>query len=1251
MTKNSLPGNNDHERKNKGGLIMAILLLLLVALLIAAVISEQNKKNQELAKADRVENRLMLLEMGSEEQKRSLSILEKKVSEIIIREQADKKAAGLEARKAPAPESPTPAEAKPHSTEPRRVTLAPRRLRAQRFLASAQESIESDILLVTEAAEIRPVPIRAAVQEPPAEQRILETQPVHPIAYDEIAKDRSAAEIEHEIDSVLQEAFREKVSTATIAVSTINPPATLVHSPEPAGEPRKAYTEKASRVEMEFAGTYLNLIGIIFLIVGIVIYLSMQLYCTFTSGIGQSITGIALGILLVFTGHHLYQKNMQKFAHPLIAGGFCIVFFALCASYFHYHLIREWMLFLAIFITVAWSGISIFKYDSKLIGNGMLIAAFLAPFFMKFTFSGVGVISFYLIAINCGVAYVAYYKKWDYYLTVAFIATYILYFNQFHMSQPQHALFFLVAIYLLFLVSNNVLHFVRKSSSDYHVFLSYISPTIFAITSYFVLLKMANIWATLIYVGLAAIHLLLTYKARRMEEKDPHFGDIVKNNLVLGILFLTASISFITYFSKGTACFSIVTGLWFIEAYYLLKYSFQMKGYEGILRRYSYLAMTLASAQLLAVIPTMEADIIYKVMLFKRSIVLPMAVDLSYISRFFIYLASSGIYLNYFLTLYRQRARLGTEENYAATSSLLIAYGIMAYIIYAFITVALLKQVCFGLIAFVTLHISISHLREYERLMRRLSYVPMALMAYFLLAAVPSLPSNNPVGQAIQFLTYLSSAGIFFGYFLTLYRLRVQLSDEERYSMSFSLIASLITTYFMTIHYTPGGLSLLVSLAVAAFAMLHIGRRYFSEFGLFFRGYSYFSMLSLAYCLFFLFPLQDNSVFSLFSLKSITYTLGAIFFYEYFLTLHRHRASQSILESRAAMIPAALAGFITTGYLLLKLTGSPLAMEICGALLCAFIIYFSLKYSDVLKGYHNVGFLGQMAIAIIIIFCGFSNLPLFINERFMGFLLIAAIFALCGVVLKKHEHLLAGDEKWTPPAMNAMAALVVMKAFLLESTGFGCTFIWSLMALGLLHYGQLHKEKEKYTTISLILFFITFIKSIVFDANFVYANGTFSLSGLGTVPFSCYAFIAGIIVTYGLAARLIWNSPELRNLMVALALFIFCFQFSFILYRFCGLLDYFQVLLSGFWSIFAFSFITFGILRELKIFRQFGLMLLISSILKILFVDLWVLNSYNKVTTFVIIGALLMVTSFLYQKHRAIIAEKSQARRLALDPA
>jgi uncharacterized membrane protein len=315
------------------------------------------------------------------------------------------------------------------------------------------------------------------------------------------------------------------------------------------------------------------------------------------------------------------------------------------------------------------------------------------------------------------------------------------------------------------------------------------------------------------------------------------------------------------------------------------------------------------------------------------------------------------------------------------------------------------------------------------------------------------------------------------------------------------------------------------------------------------------------------------------------------------------------------------------------------------------LIYSSFKYYEILKGCHNFGFLGLLAVTIAVLFSSYGPMMPVLNLRLPGLLFITVLFFIAAGIMKRHEALLAKDEKWSIPAIWCFISLILVKATLLETTGSVSTLIWAVCALAILWHGLKQNDQERYTSIAQVLFFVAFIKSILFDANFVYMNGRIDLSASGSIHFTEYLVIMAIIACYGQAARIVWKSYDLRNLLVSMALFVFCFQFSFVLYKFYGNLDYFQVILSGFWSIFALLFINFGIAKELKIFRQFGLLLLITSILKICFVDLWVLNSYNKVTTFIIIGVLLMITSFMYQKNRGTIAERAQGKRLAVEPA
>ena len=1343
-----------------------LVLLLLALLALLAWYSAESRKQNERAKEDALINRLTLLEMGAgktsseiDRINRALSLVSQKV-DCHIRTSAAEKANDLSTPEVKvsliSPASISSSPVSPSSASPSSETVnGETAARTETENCEKESSASHRTKGHAPARRVRVQQSALHATNKSSETTQTESIPAGSAAIASVVKE--ATEIAATETAATETEPAPEISIPKTELTINASPVKLEHyAIEPTRTDKKAYTEKASKIEMEFAGTWLNFTGIIFLIIGIIFYLTTALKETHY-GIAQTISGISLGLLLVFIGHYLYQKNMQKFAHPLIAGGFCINFFTLCASYFHYQIIPLWVLSITVFITIAWSGISIFKYDSKLIGNGMLVAAFLAPFFMQFSFSNVWIISFYLIAINLGVAYVAYYKKWDYYLTVAFLATYILYFYQFHFTHPVHALVFLVGIYLLYLISNNVVHFVRKSSSGYQIFLSYLNPVIFAVTSYFLLLKMANLMATIVYVGLGVIHLLLTWKAARMEEQDSTFSEIVRNNMVLGVLFLTASVSFITYFSNYTACFSIVTALWFLEAFGLLLYSFRWKGYETILRRYSYLSLLLASAQLAFVIPTMDANIF----MLKLGAAARIAVPVSSIIKFLVYLISSAAYFKYFHILYKERASLGSEEKGAMLTALLASYTTLIYHIYSFSPVPLCLELGLGTVAFLTLYLSRGLFKEYCRTFRWLSFSSLILNFLYLCLTVPSAQGFFSISS--PFIICIVGAVLYFLYFLSLYRTKATLDSEENLAASFSLITSFIVTTWAAFQIP---LLYSVATAVLALAALQISFTLFREYKAYFRWFSY-SLATIASCCFLMqlslsgeAPAGSTRIIAaaawillysifflslylrvdriekedLFAMKACLYGLyaqilygihlfindpsaltaiqgalsfislilsyrdytgcsqslrrlsfislllsvnqliatlplfrgtsliipsksfftlivSAAAFFIYFLLLYRARLTAG-REEEAYMGLSFLAAMGTVSYILLGNTNveSMAYIEAAGTVISTALLVLGLRFKDVLKGYHNFGLIGLMAVTGAVLLTGSFEKVAFLNVGFGAALLIIALFSVCAAVLKKNECSLGNDEKWTVKAVPAMTLMIVMKSILLQSTGSLTTFLWSFIALAVMYYATSGTRKDSLITLSQVLFFIAFLKSILFDANFVFADNTFQLSAQGTLPLIEYLAILAIVATFGVAAKRVWNEYELRNLLMALALFIFSFQCTFILYRFFGLLDYFQVILSTIWSIMALIFITLGITRELKIYRQFGLILMVASILKVLFVDTWVLNISYNVTTFVIIGVILMLNSFLYQKNRTIIAEKTQIKKLSLDP-
>jgi hypothetical protein len=110
-----------------------------------------------------------------------------------------------------------------------------------------------------------------------------------------------------------------------------------------------------------------------------------------------------------------------------------------------------------------------------------------------------------------------------------------------------------------------------------------------------------------------------------------------------------------------------------------------------------------------------------------------------------------------------------------------------------------------------------------------------------------------------------------------------------------------------------------------------------------------------------------------------------------------------------------------------------------------------------------------------------------------------------------------------------------------------------------------------------------------------------------------------------------------RDVFQCYSLIVFSFLVSSILFGVYGILDNFQVILTVFWSCFSLIYILIGIAVNRKIFRLFGLFLMVAAAAKILLVDVNVLKFYGVMPLFFIDGFILIATSFLYQAYGKIL--------------
>ena len=78
-------------------------------------------------------------------------------------------------------------------------------------------------------------------------------------------------------------------------------------------------------------------------------------------------------------------------------------------------------------------------------------------------------------------------------------------------------------------------------------------------------------------------------------------------------------------------------------------------------------------------------------------------------------------------------------------------------------------------------------------------------------------------------------------------------------------------------------------------------------------------------------------------------------------------------------------------------------------------------------------------------------------------------------------------------------------------------------------------------------------------------------------------------------------------------------------------------LLTVFWAIFALGILILGILRRERVYRRAGLGVLALAVGAVFFVDVWRLGTFERITAFLVLGAVLILLGFFYNRFRDFI--------------
>lgn len=913
---------------------------------------------------------------------------------------------------------------------------------------------------------------------------------------------------------------------------------------EPTG---RCTRDRASRAEMLFAGHYLNLAGLLLLLTGLVSFIKSS---GASSGVVESMLATTLGVVLLLAGEVFFRRGLTQYSHPLLTGGFCLLFFNACAAHFLFSLIGQGTLFALLVTIVVGSNASVFRYDSKLIGNVMLAVYFFTPIFMTFNFESFSAILVYLLAINLGTTLVALFKKWDFQLLVASLGSYALYFAHFPTESPVRSLSLLFLVYFVSLVGSVAAHFLRATPSDTNIVLSFISPSVFAVFSSVQMLRVPNMVPFTAYFTLALVHGWIALVADRRRETHSNFPVLSTTHLTLSLLFLSAGISFVTYFSNTTTYFGLVTLLWFGLSLGLLALGFQLPRHHLVLSRYSVLALSLATVQLVFVLPTMLGSGPLQVV---------------------------GVFLlsSYLAMLLGRRAALSAEMTRVMQATILVDAYLMSRHLLELVPSQYGSAVLWSL-SWLAL---ILHVRFQEVLtFRRLSHL-LAGLALFVACFGPT---------SLQVLALQAGLAGFSLVVLTL------TGHQARGHTIWSALLCLR----LVLHPLTWSLELgMLALALASIGLDQWARRSAVQPQL--QGLSD-ACASLV------------ALLALLPGPELPTLLGTTVLLMVFTSLAWWQRENWKLYNAIplALLVARLFFLAYQPYPALCL----LAVNLVAALLLRHCVPVPALFLQTL-----------VAAAALL-------LPSHIFATPLASLPLLGLLGSAVLAYRWAAH--SGQSASTLSAVSGLGSVLLLRISLLWETGPLTTLCWTLVASLMLH--QYRERELDWNQLGQgvfdpcrLLFILAFLKSIVVDANLVIAHPWHASA-------SSLSILAFLYCGHAYVRRC-----EVRNAFVLAGLLMLGFQMTYHLHNAWGHLLIFQPVLSGFWSVVAFSVITVGVMARVKVYRMFGLTTLVASALKIVLVDIHLLDSYSQTNTYLILGSLLMTTSLLYQKQRERLCGES----------
>ncbi|MGB6385119.1 MAG: DUF2339 domain-containing protein [Terriglobales bacterium] len=376
-----------------------------------------------------------------------------------------------------------------------------------RDLAARVEHLE--YMLETVAAEPASLPLRAEFQPPPS-------PPLQP----------------------------PPAPSPHVANTFLPPPVPVSYS----SAPHPAAAQPEIDLESRIGSQWLNRIGISAVLIGISYFLKFAFDNNWIGPTGRVSIGLLAGIAIIIWSERFRNRGHKVFSYSLKAVGVGALYLSLWAAFQVYALIPSSVAFLAMVIVTAATGLLAFKQDAEILAAFALTGGFSTPLLLS-TGQNREVELFSYVALLCAAsAALVVVKPWRRLLVLSYIGMLVLYAGWYadYYSRDQFiiTLSFATIFFVIFAVAPLVAKAPEQGMSLLHLptALTLINTGVYFIQAYVMLNdidKQAMAWFA---IGLAAVHIGLSYIIRSQELDNAEILRLVHLSLAVALITIAIPI-------------------------------------------------------------------------------------------------------------------------------------------------------------------------------------------------------------------------------------------------------------------------------------------------------------------------------------------------------------------------------------------------------------------------------------------------------------------------------------------------------------------------------------------------------------------------------------------------------------------------------------------------------------------------------------------------------------------------------------